>query len=46
LDNIKIYQEVILEGELNGRVGSKVDNRVVRPFGEEIMVIHHKTWQL
>ena len=36
LDKVKNYQEVILAGNLNGRVGSKVDNTVVGPFGEEI----------
>ena len=36
LDKVKNYQEVILAGDLNGRVGSKVDDTVVGPFGEEI----------
>ena len=36
LDKVKNYQEVILAEDLNGRVGSKVDDTVVGPFGEEI----------
>ena len=37
LDKVKNHQKVILAGDFNGRVGSKVDNRIVGPFGEEIV---------
>ena len=36
LNEVKNYQEVILAGDLKGRVGSEIDNTVVGQFGEEI----------
>ena len=36
LEKVKNYHEVILPGDLNGRVGSKADSTAVGPFGEEI----------
>lgn len=35
LDQIPIRCEVILDGDLNGRVGKRMDSKVVRNFGED-----------
>ena len=36
LDKVKNYQEIIFAGNFNRTVGSKVGNRVVGPFEEQI----------